>query len=275
MAVTGEIEIDFTGVSDVNPYVDALVVAVGNGVKVAGGAAKSPTSGGGFYTAATPTGTDIRSRITINGSNPAGDAVGPALINTSGDGYWLHSRTTTTRIYSVIGGVEGSQIGANTTVEAFAGDDTELRIDEATNTLTAYVNGTLIETFVDSTYTGVRGGIFSRFQNNNATGVAVWAADGYAVAAITLTGPDTVTEAVSTSTVGTLQDTVTTLSLATDDDAHSIEQTKGATTATSIAFTPNSGINDATVGTPADGIPLEADILSSGATAYQLVQVVV
>ena len=108
--------------------------------------------------------------------------------------------------------------------------------------------------------------------------VTTWSADPASVLAtpsITLTGPDTVTEGTSAVTTGTLLDTVTTLSLATDDGAHSIEQTKGATTATSIAFTPESGINDAVVGTPANGIPLEADILSSGATAYQLVQVVV
>jgi len=41
---------------------------------------------------------------------------------------------------------------------------------------------------------------------------------------------------------------------------------------TTLTFTPTSGINNASVGAPADGIPLEADILSSGATAYQLVQ---
>ena len=96
--------------------------------------------------------------------------------------------------------------------------------------------------------------------------------------AVTLTGPDTVTEGTSTSATGTELDTVTTLTLQTDDASFSIEQTKGTQTATTIPYTPDSGINNTVgygPGSAVNGIPVEADILASGATAYQVQQKVV
>ena len=84
----------------------------------------------------------------------------------------------------------------------------------------------------------------------------------------TLTGPSSVTEGTSTATVGTGQDTVTTLSIQTTDAAFSVEQTKGATTATGITFTPASGINACGIDAPAAGIPLVPTVSAAGITAY-------
>ena len=84
----------------------------------------------------------------------------------------------------------------------------------------------------------------------------------------TLTGPATVTEGTPTSTVGTGQDTVTTLSIQTTDAAFSVEQTKGVATETGIPFTPASGINACSIGVPAAGIPLVPTVSAAGITAY-------
>ena len=84
----------------------------------------------------------------------------------------------------------------------------------------------------------------------------------------TLTGPSSVTEGTSTATVGTGQDTVTTLSIQTTDEAFSVEQTKGVATGTGIPFTPASGINACGIDAPAAGVPLVPTVSAAGITAY-------
>ena len=179
-AVPDDYSIDFSVIADVSPYTNTLITPFNNGVKVVSGAVKTVAGEGGFYTTDAPTSAIVSSNITLNGAYPA-DIVGPALINSSGDGYILRLNWAETRIYVITGGVVGARIGGTISGNPVAGDNAAIHIDTATDTLTTYLNGVLLETLVDTTYTGLRAGFWSYFASQNNVGATYWGARGYPV----------------------------------------------------------------------------------------------
>ena len=177
--VTAEVVIDVSGLADVDPYINALITAVADGVKVSDGALKSPdTEHGGFITVAAPSGDVIEvfaEMVDIKSSDPAG----PMLLNSDGNGYWLRCNATEVRPYKVINYVPTTRMGA-ATITFNALDQVSIKIDESDGTITSYHNGSLIETLTDTDYTSLKAGFFSIRTNSNEGGAASWGADGYA-----------------------------------------------------------------------------------------------
>ncbi len=92
-----------------------------------------------------------------------------------------------------------------------------------------------------------------------------------APSALVLSGPDTATEGIVANVTGTELGTVTTFSLQTDDTTHSlIQNTWVASSAIAGTFTAESGVNDATPGSPASGVPMEPTVSAAGVTLYQI-----
>ena len=179
--VTAEVVIDVSGLADVDPYINALITAVADGVKVSDGALKSPdTEHGGFITVAAPSGDVIEvfaEMVDITSLDPAG----PMLLNSDGNGYWLRCNATEVRPYKVVNYVPaGSRMGGPTNATVNALDQVSIKIDESDGTITTYHNGSLLETLTDTDYTSLKAGFFSIRTNSNEGGAASWGADGYA-----------------------------------------------------------------------------------------------
>ena len=95
------------------------------------------------------------------------------------------------------------------------------------------------------------------------------------MAEIVITGPDAVSEGVSTQITGIL-DTAATVTLDTEDGAFTRTQTITAQDATTVTITPDSGnsaLRLAGTGTVV-GVPMQATIISNTATPYTFKQVV-
>jgi hypothetical protein len=86
----------------------------------------------------------------------------------------------------------------------------------------------------------------------------------------TLTGPASTTEQAATVAAGTVLDDVTIFSLISG--TFSIEQTIDSSTATTLNYVAESGVNDCTPSTPVSGVPLAATISAAGVTPYQIQQ---
>jgi hypothetical protein len=183
---TGDIALNAAGLSNVNPFTDPLIAAIGNGVKVFSGRfTYAATSGyNGFLSVVEPSGT-IYSSTTEYGAQ-TGDRVGPVLLNSSFQGYvyaqnynqgWVYKQSALgTRVELVTSGSVGNAVG----------DLIELEFNESTSTVRALKNGVQVLSVVDSTspYATLRAGIMVENGNFSNGGAISWAATGY------VSGPD-------------------------------------------------------------------------------------
>ena len=204
--------------------------------------------------------------------------VGPAVrCSASNSGYSANfeigSDPTYTRlaIYK-----DGSRIAFNGSVSVDSSNDIELRITATDNgsdvDIEVWVDGVSELTYTDLlASTPLPQGNGGMYFGTTAGGVGRVKSFATGASGITLTTPDSATEGAVTAVTGTDLDTVTTFSLQTDDETHSIVQTDySASDATNATFTADSGVSDAVPGTPANGIPLEPTITAAGITAYQI-----
>ena len=181
---SGDIEIDFSVLGDANPYTDPAIVSIGNGVKIENGECKSTNVLGGFYSSAVPSETTIVSKIILGSGFPDGDPIGPALLDTSGNGYWFRCNYNETRIMKITAGVADGYL-TFTNNSAVGGDELQITIDETTNTITTYINGSLVDTHVDASYTSLRAGFLTSWDNVNSAGAVKWGGNGYLTSSVT------------------------------------------------------------------------------------------
>lgn len=194
-SVNGDLKIDFSLLSDVNPYIDPSLDAIGT-TRILSGSCRGYSSGASGFKSNTAVedANALSSKVTFNENQPSGDPCGPALINSAGNGYWLRCQNTATAIYSIIGNSPGSLIGAAVNGGSGAGDDAIIEIDESTGLITTYLNGVQLDQITDTNYTGLQAGFFYDFQNNRTAGITEWAADGYAALGPSLAQADTTPE---------------------------------------------------------------------------------
>lgn len=94
--------------------------------------------------------------------------------------------------------------------------------------------------------------------------------DNPLIAGPTVTTPTSGTNGTNIQSTGTDLDTVTSSLLKTTIGGHSIALNITAQTTTTINEDFEAGVNDATLGVPANGVPLFAQLLATGSTAWQL-----
>ena len=142
--------------------------------------------------------------------------------------------------------------GADRDIEVFVDDVTTLTRNDAASPLTLAFDGmylangsAAVDSYVDS------------WKSTFSSGP-------------TITGPDTATEGAATVATGTDLDTVTTFSLISG--SYSIAQTIDSSTATTLNYVAESGVNDCIPGTPVLGVPLEPTISAAGITPYVVQQ---
>lgn len=207
MPVSGDIQLDFSGLANANPYNDTLITPILQGVQIASGEIKTASgTTGGFISADAPGGTTIVSKVTV-GTAPANDPIGPCLLTTANDGYFMRLNFSEARVRTVAAGtVSGTTLGGTLSPGVVTGDVFELEAayngDNTQVTITTRKNGTVLESFTDATTTsGLRAGLLSQFLNNNAAGLTDWAANGYG-AQVTVDANITPGTAMAFSTTG-------------------------------------------------------------------------
>lgn len=157
------VNIDFTALSDVNPYVpppDWLSVGQVQ-ARILGNVFVSTAASNAVYIYdRTPTGL-LTSSIVLG--SLGSDSLGIAFCSSAGTGYQLLLRSYDARLFKVVAGVLGSQVGSTYT-GTFALNDVVLgTLNTATGGFVFSKNGTQFRTFTDTTYsTGLRAGIHSR-----------------------------------------------------------------------------------------------------------------
>ena len=141
-------------------------------------------SNGGFYTAALPTSSSISSRIEMG--SDSGDQFGPALLDTSANGYVARCRYDVISLRLVNAGtIAGSSIQSHSGAVS-ASDVIEINIDETNGNIVVSLNGTAVISLNDSTYSGLRAGYYYYATDFADTGARAWAASGYGPSAPTL-----------------------------------------------------------------------------------------
>lgn len=185
--VTGSVSIDFSGIGDVNPWTDANVSVVTdnnmafqvlNGLLTSG----SGSAYAGFiYNASAPSGTITSKAELGRDSTLYFDPDGPAIIDASGNGYWLRVVHNDIRIYRLDAWVP-TLIGASINQAFNLYDRVELELNPATGALVSRHEGTQLDTVTDTTYSTnlYAGAVKNRDNSLGARGIRSWAADGYA-----------------------------------------------------------------------------------------------
>ncbi len=157
------VNIDFTVLSNVNPYVpppDWLSVGQVQ-ARILGNVFVSTAASNAVYIYdRTPTGL-LTSSIVLG--SLGSDSLGIAFCSSAGTGYQLLLRSYDARLFKVVAGVLGGQVGSTYT-GTFALNDVVLgTLNTATGGFIFSKNGTQFTTFTDTTYsTGLRAGIHSR-----------------------------------------------------------------------------------------------------------------
>lgn len=157
------VNIDFTVLSNVNPYVpptDWLSVGQVQARILAGAFVSTAVSNAVYIYDRAPTGL-LTSSVVLG--SIGSDSLGIAFCSSAGTGYQLLLRSYDARLFKVVAGVLGSQVGS-TYSGTFALNDVVLgTLDTGTGGFVFSKNGTQFTTFTDTTYsTGLRAGIHSR-----------------------------------------------------------------------------------------------------------------
>jgi len=223
----GDIALDFSGLSDIDPYVNGSYSNGNGGTHKVLTASLRPSASATFipfYYTAAPSSTTIRAKVEINHDSTVwNDYQGPVLIDSSGNGYWLNVNGTAVNIQRVAAYVY-TRIGASNTLTYSANDVWELELDTTNGAIKTYLNNVLVESLTDVTYSsGLRCGLASDWGNTNASGVVSFAADGYVASAtigtsdaVAIPGTDfnfTVSGGDATAGTATLSDGTNTVSV--------------------------------------------------------------
>jgi len=191
--------LDFTGLPDQDPYVNADLTFLDNDAEIVSGTL-GPTSGRCrfIYNVEEPPSGTIVSRVTLSRGPNDGDYVGPAILKSNGEGYYIKTNFDQCRIRSTNSAGSDNSVGDSTNQAVAAGDELELQLDTATGELRSYLNGTLLNTRTNTTYSQgdssgnfYVGGSFNRLNNggdniteffspsvNNSTGPSIDDIDG-------------------------------------------------------------------------------------------------
>lgn len=186
---TGDYAIDWSGVSDVNPYTNAGWTAEGPGGFTIQSGSLRPIAADGrnffAYTGAAVSGDVYSAKMEVNHASASGlDQNGPAILDTSGNGYCVEVNGVNTRLRKVVA-YNTSGI-AYDDVAYVSGDVFEITVDVSDGSVEAFKNGVGFSAATDTTYdTGLRPGIWMLFNNSNAHGAISFAADNVVAASAT------------------------------------------------------------------------------------------
>ena len=199
---TGDIQIDVSGVPNTNPYDAPGVTEFGDPLRVFNGKFRIWDLGG-FITDALPT-SDIVS-ATIEIGNDAGDYFGPALINSSLNGWYLVCRFDVVSLVPVTAGVGSTDTGGSRIISVaqslIAGDLVTLEFNNSTGLFRVFHNGAEIGSTTNTTYNNLRAGYIAVTSDYGDTGALSWAATGYAVSGPSITAADNITDETQPATV--------------------------------------------------------------------------
>jgi hypothetical protein len=211
MAAIGAVQLNVSGVANTDPYTIPIAATAYRGsFKVNNGYLNKSGAGNvGFYLSATQTEDVVKSRVEIGVAGFV--RYGPAVVNTSDNGYFVSIRSNEIRTFRVDNGLQQSSGDAIGLVSGTysAGQIVELNYTDSTGLLEVFVDGTRIDFGTDTTYqgTGVRPGYHVSMSGFNDAGAASWAG-GDAVA-----GPDYTQRKGSTFTATHTLGTITTATL--------------------------------------------------------------
>lgn len=178
MAITGDIVVDVSAEPDANPYSNAALTTYGDNLRVFSGKFRIWDQGG-FYTTDAPTQNVVTSRLELGDDN--GDSFGPALINTSNNGFMVECRFDNLALYNVNAGIKGTLInGSIGTPTLIDGSVVEFSIDNTTGAWEVLVDDVSQATGTNATYNDLRAGYHFQAQDYANTGGKSFAGDGYA-----------------------------------------------------------------------------------------------
>jgi hypothetical protein len=206
MPAIGQVQFSVSGVVNISPYTIPIAATLyGGNFKVQNGYLNRTFDGNvGFYLTAAQTDDVVKSRVE---AGPGGFVRhGPAVVNTSNNGYYVSIRANEIRAFRVDNGaqqVSGSILGI-TSGTFTAGQIVELNYTDSTGLLEVFVDGTRISFGTDITYqgTGVRPGYHVNMAGFNDSGAVSWAGgDAVAVPDYTQRKGSTFT---ATHTLGTI-----------------------------------------------------------------------
>lgn len=207
--VTGDFSINFTGLSNVDPYTNSNLTALNaNTVKVLSGAAKNSGFVSGTYyryNGAMSSSATLRAKLEVGTNGTSGDTLYVFLMTSGGNGYWARVSGTALVIWR-LAALAGDLSIASATLPAapVSGDQIVLELNQTTHTLTAYVNGVSKATGTDSTYTsGLAFGFGFESNNGNASTALSFAGDGVVAVAAVISGP-TPSGTLGTTTTATI-----------------------------------------------------------------------
>lgn len=204
MAATGDIAIDVSGVANTNPYDAPGVTEYGDPLRVFNGKFRVWDSGG-FYTTVSPTSDTISAIIEIGSDN--GDNFGPAIVNTSLNGWYLRCRFDRVDLLPILAGV-GSVTGSEAILivdTALATNDlVELEYNNTNGAIDVLLNGVSIGTTTNTTYSDLRSGYHFVASDYGDNGALSWAATGYSTGPTLSTVPATAFPGQSRTVTGSV-----------------------------------------------------------------------
>lgn len=271
--VTGDYEIDFSGLPDTNPYsnVDFTDISTisGSSDRIISGA----FVGNGLWALTTlPSATTIRAKIEKEISSAGGGyKQGPAVVDLSGNGYSLQINLDDVYLRTMTSGaIDTGFIARDTSYAYAAGSTFELEVNKTTGDITVYANGVELFSANDTTYTSndLSAGMVCDQNPGGGGGIISFAADGYAEGS-TITTPVTGTNETNIQFTGTDCDTITGASMVVDGvERNTLNITAQTTTTIDLDIDTNAG--SATLGVPVDGVPFEPTITAAGITPYSV-----
>ena len=275
--VIGDVEVDFSGLVDANPWVDSDFSGA-SGFRVVSGLLKRNTQTGVFsifrYTASVPAGVITAKGEMVRSSGDISDLDGPCIVDSSGNGYYWRAAGGNMRLIKLAAGADAGTIIFGPTETFASNSEFSLTLDPSDGSLEVFLNGVSKGTVTDTDYnTGMSaGGVKEYTASQDNFGFTSWAADGYAAASsvtpsassYTYNERITFTTTLTSLTSATLTDTngnVFTLTGVTDTgaDIPAIAAALDACLTGAVTLTVSDGTDSATAAItldPLDGYTL-------------------
>lgn len=180
---TGSFSIDFSVLSDTNPYTNANLTEIGAGRgKILSGVYRW-ASGASSRTAQIYNGTvsgNLAAKIEFNTAAGSGDAIAAIICDTSGNGYAAVCNSATSLSLIRISALAQADVLGSGNPAASAGDVIELQLNQTSHLLEVYKNGsTLSISATDSTVTaGLKPGFMAIADNTGNATIKSFALDG-------------------------------------------------------------------------------------------------
>lgn len=181
---TGDITLNFATIADIDPYVNSDYTPYIATSRISTGRLVTNWAGTAtglyLYTGSITPGNVIRAKTEISYANTVfGDSAGPAIANSSSNGYQVRMNGGEITLQRLAAGVR-TQLAIVTSQTYVSGDIVELELNVSTGALEWFLNSGSLGTLTDTTYsTGMQAGIGAEWDNSNANGVISFAADGY------------------------------------------------------------------------------------------------